>query len=109
MEDQTKEEMLRYISDSIQKYSSFDISELGLDGEPIVGEIGSVKGSAHTFYHDRCVCDVFKQYSRKGVVDSSKLLSENIELLYSSMDILYLENVKTAVDRWVEIKSKENV
>jgi hypothetical protein len=99
MENQTKEGMLQYISESIEKYGSFYIGELGLEGEPIVGRIGDYAALANTFYGTSCVCELW------FCGDDEPTLSE-VFVDYSSMDISYLENVKTAVDRWVEIKTK---
>lgn len=93
-------DILKYISDNIKKYSSFYIGELDLQGEPIVGGVGKLMVLANTFYETYCICEVWLSGDDQALV-------EDLTIYYEEIDIAYLQNVKTAVNRWVEIKSKE--
>jgi len=99
MENQTKEGMLKYISDSIQKYGNFYTSELRLEGEPIVGGVGKLMVLGNYFYKTYCICEVWLSGGDEPIL-------KGLAVLYEDVDIPYLENVKTAVDRWVEVKTK---
>lgn len=96
----SKDETLKYISDAIKKYGDFHIGALGLEGEPIIGGVGPVMVLANTFYSDYCICETWMSHGDEP-------LSEEVTVRYEDIEMSYLENVKTAIDRWVEIKSKK--
>jgi hypothetical protein len=96
-----KSELITYISSNIEKYGNFHISELGLEDEPVVGRFGDLIALGYSFFNSQCTCLL-------KFVGDKDYFSSDLFARYSSMDISYLENVKTVVDRWVEIKSKEN-